>query len=158
MTRCSQARAIRPSRCVASLLAAAIVLGASAAQAKDFCIEDPDSPGNPDLVLVGFSVPKPGKCRSFPGFYWPNAFDRNALQGAACTPRSGTQVNITITVGFAARLSNPVPDPGLVLFYTIALALPSLQGKLSQHNFTPDQSQRLIANAVGYECSAKDSL
>ena len=71
---------------------------------------------------------------------------------------SGTQVNFTITVGFAARLSNPVPDPGLVVFYTVALALPSLQGKLRQHNFTPDQAQRLIGNAVGYECRGKDSL
>ncbi len=146
------------TRSLAGLVATLVLLGTSAVQAKDLCIDDPDSPGNPDLVAMNFSVPKPGKCRSFPGFYWPNSNDRNALQGAACTPTSGTQVNFSITVGFAARLSNPVPDPGLVLFYTVALALPSLQGKLSQHNFTPDQSVRLIGNAVGYECRGKDLL
>ena len=155
MARYSQARAIRPSRCVASLLAAAIVLGATAVQAKDFCIDEPNVGGNPELTLLRFTVPKPGKCRDFTGFYWPNTSDRSALQGVACTPSAGAQVNFTITVGFAARLSNPVPDPGLVLFYTVALALPSLQGKFSQHNFTPDQSIRRIGDAVGYPCSAK---
>src|SRR5262245_32023847 len=107
MARYSQARAIRPSRCIASLLAAAIVLGTNAVQAKDFCIEDPASFGNPDLIAMSFSVPKPGKCRAFVGVYWPGfSYDRNAIQGVACTPTSGAQVNFTITVGFAARLSN----------------------------------------------------
>src|SRR5262245_23562978 len=156
MTRASHARVTRMSRFVASLFAVAVLLGAGTAQAKDFCIEDPDSFGNPDLIAMNFSVPKPGKCRAFVGVYWPGfSFDRNALQGVACTPTSGTQVNFTITVGFAARLSNPVPDPGLMLFYTVALALPSLQGKLIQHNFTPDTATRLIGDAVGYECTAK---
>jgi len=141
---------------VASLVAAAVLLGANTAQAKDFCIDEPDVGGNPELVAMNFSMPKPGKCRTFGGVYWPGfSFDRNAIQGVACTPTSGTQVNFTITVGFAARLSDPVPDPGLVLVYTVALALPSLQGRLSEHNFTPDPAIRRIGNAVGYECKGK---
>ena len=150
----------KATRSLAGLVATLVLLGASAAQAKDFCIDDPGAlGGNPDLILMGFTLPKPGKCRPLVGVYWAGlSFDRTAIHGSACTPTNGTQVNFTITVGFAARLSNPVPDPGLMLFYTVALALPSLQGKWSQHNFTPDQSQRLIANAVGYECSAKDLL
>jgi hypothetical protein len=144
-----------PRSLIPSLVAAAVLLGAGAVHAKDFCIDDPAQPGNPELILMKFSVPKPGKCKVFGGVYWPGfSFDRTAIQGTACTPLSGTQVTFTITVGFAARLSNPVPDPGLVIFYTVALALPSLEGKLSQHNFTPDPAQRLLGDAVGYECTA----
>lgn len=147
----------KAARSLASLVATLVLLGASAVQAKDFCIDDPNAlGGNPDLILMGFTVPKPGKCRPLVGVYWAGlSFDKTAIHGSACTPTNGTQVNFTITVGFAARLSNPVPDPGLVLFYTVALALPSLQGKLSQHNFTPDQTIRTIGDAVGYACTAK---
>ena len=122
---------VRTTRRLTSLVAAAVLLGASAASAKDLCIDDPDTPGNPDYIANKFKVPKPGTCRAFVGLYWPDQlYLRSALQGVACAPTTGDVVNFTMTRGIPPNL-NGIGSTGDVTYVTMVLALPSLQGRYS---------------------------
>lgn len=128
MSRASHARVIR---LLASLVLAVVLLGASAARAKDLCIDDPDAPGNPDYIANKFKLPKPGTCRPFVGLSWPYAaYLTSALQGVACVPTTGDVANFTMTLGFPPNL-NGIGSPGQVIFVTMVLSLPSLQGRYS---------------------------
>lgn len=151
-----RSRVTRPRARLTSLLAVFVLGGAGTASAKDFCIDIPNEGGNPELIAMSFAIPKPGKCRSFVGMYWPNAqYRRSAAPGAACTTSDGSVVNLTFTVGFSPSLPSANEDIGAVAFYTVKLALPSLQGRLSEiiHSTHPATSTRF--DAVGYACKAK---
>jgi len=152
MPRASRTRAARPSIVVASLVAALVLLGASAVQARDFCIDIPNVGGNPELIAMRFRVPRPGTCSPFAGLYWSDGqYVRSAAPGAACTPPDGSVMNFTFTVGFSPSLpSEPQQILGGVIFFTAKLAFPSLQGRLSESHHNPPAT--IESDAVGYAC------
>jgi hypothetical protein len=137
----------------ASLLAALVLLGATTAQAKDFCIDTTEFGGNPEFIALSFKLPKAGKCRAFVGHRFAD-FDGGAgaqgftaIQGVACAPSSGDRVNFTLTVGEA------IFGGGSIDFYTVALSFPALQGNWFRRN--PGDANGVGGNASGSECALK---
>jgi hypothetical protein len=123
---------------------------------KDFCIDNSNTTGNPDFIVMQFKPLKPGKCDSFGGLLWlGDTFTRSALQGVACTPPMGDRVNLTMALGIAPDLSGEVPFEGRDTSYVAALALPSLQGRITSIDAA---GGTLTGNAVGYACKSKEFL
>jgi hypothetical protein len=136
--------------------AAVVLVSSTVGWARDFCIDDPETTGNPDFIVMQFKPPKPGKCDSFVGLYWPEGtFTRNSVQGVACTPPMGDRVNLTMTLGIAPDLSGAIPFEGSVTSYVAALALPSLQGRITSIDAVGGIS---TGNAAGYACKSKEFL
>lgn len=87
---------------------AAILVTAGAAQAKDFCFNAPTTPYF-IVVAQNFRVPRPGKCAAIVGFEYGSTnftFPRPA-SGTACTDSAGTLLHVGIMI-HAAWGPNPV--------------------------------------------------
>lgn len=154
MSRPARSRSTRP---LMRLVAAALLLGASAVSAKDLCIDDPSTPGNPDFIANKFKIPKPGTCRPFVGLYWPSlGYLDSALQGVACTPTAGDIANFTMTLGFPPNLSG-IGSPGQVTYVTMVLALPGLQGRYTAFLWGSAHTE-FGGVAVASKCDSKDLI
>jgi len=155
MLRASHPCVTRSSSLV--LVATAVLLGATTVQAKDLCINSSEFGGNPEFRLFGLALPKAGRCRAVVGNQFADggggagAFGRTALHGAACTPTSGTHVNLTLTVGEAPEESFFGGFiGGRTTSYTARLSLPDLVGAVSRQ--VPGAGS-FIYDAVGYACA-----
>jgi len=127
-----------------------MLIGATALHAKDLCIDTDETTANPEFVAMNFTLPKPGKCRSFAGLYWPgDGVQKTSVQGVACTPSSGERVNFTLTVGH-----HNFDDRSVITFYTMGIRLPALQA----HMFKRDQDSTDGVGFVGSAYVCKSSL
>jgi hypothetical protein len=137
---------LRSTRLLATV-AGILALTATAALAKDFCIDRDDTAPSPDFVLRNFALPKKGKCKPILGF--ANTLTRSAIAGTACGSSDGAHVSFTFTVGFMpGPLEASIPSTGSMLPVNVLLARADLTGlAFSYAGSSPDGS-----DAVGSEC------
>src|SRR5262245_48997529 len=71
-------------RTIASAVLVGLLSAGQAAHAADFCFF---LDGLGDIVVKGFKPPKPDKCKTFKGAYFPNF--GSIVNGSACTNATG---------------------------------------------------------------------
>ena len=117
---------VRPFPLVA-VIAAALVLAAVPAAAKDFCI-DRAGGANPDFVIRNFKVPKAGKCKAVLGVVNP-ILPEGLLSGVACGSSDGTHVSFALNVGtMPGPLGASVVSTGAAFGLNVLLATDTLEG------------------------------
>jgi hypothetical protein len=110
------------------------------AYAGDFCF----TVGAVELVVKGFSPPKPGKCKAFKGAYFSTV--PAATTGSACTNTAGNTLRATFSLEGG--------DGSLV--GQINIPYPSLTGGTYRYELSkaPNSVQTFTGSASGDACAA----
>lgn len=148
---CSRLRAV-----LAGLLVLVLVPGLSLAKEndqekdkgkrQDYCIT---FPGHAvfELVGQGFSIPDPGKCAPWTGFFITSVDSPSTSAGTGCTATDGSDLAITITSSSAT---------GSVLIDSITLSLPAQTGADVETSIGVSglgTDPKLVLPAAGAPCS-----
>ena len=117
----------------AVFVAAALVLAAGPAAAKDFCIDRTSTGVNPDFVIRNFKVPKAGKCKAVIGV--GNPLTAILLNGVACGASDGTHVSFQLNGGsMPGPLGATVQSTGSSFGVNVVLATDTLEGLASLYS------------------------
>src|SRR5260370_20124060 len=137
---------------VAGLCIVVLIAGVSLAKnknknkEKDYCIS---FPGHAifELVGKGFSIPDPGTCQPWTGFFLHNDNSASPSAGTGCTATDGSDLALTITSSGAT---------GSVTIEAITLSLPAQTGSDVEKSigvFGEGTDPNLVLPAAGAPCS-----
>ena len=142
---CSRLRAV-----VAGLSILVLLPGVSLAKNKnkesDYCISFPGHAGF-ELVGQGFSIPDPGTCQPWTGFFLHSDNSSSPSAGTGCTATDGSDLALTMTSSSAT---------GSVTIEAITLLLPAQTGADVEKSIGVSglgTDSNLVLPAAGAPCS-----